>query len=319
MFRKRKFLLTAVILLLTAFIFYSGFVVRSYSYQVTVPYPMLKTGEQFNTPKRVVRWYLPFATDDTAKRNVLDKNSKYITAGEYALEITEPSTISAVLRSAFRNTTKEFLFTAASDPADMSSCTVTMNWRSTLFSRWTDKGGLEEKAKLSLENLKTFMEDTRQFYGYEIERTTVADTSFLFLSVTVPTAEKRKATKDLFDRLIAYAQEKGAGYTSTRIFYSTPYGKDQLMLFASIGITNRVQTAPGEPFQYKKMPLGKNLLTATYQGPYGEVAKAYTALENFKTDHKLTSMAIPYQQFLSDGYDFAEDQVVQMKVYYPVF
>ena len=67
------------------------------------------------------------------------------------------------------------------------------------------------------------------------------------------------------------------------------------------------------------MPFGKNLLVANYHGPYGEVHKAYTALENFKADHRLSSMAIPYQKFLQEGYDFSDDEIVQMKVYYPVF
>ena len=70
---------------------------------------------------------------------------------------------------------------------------------------------------------------------------------------------------------------------------------------------------------HKKMPFGKNLLVANYHGPYGEVHKAYTALENFKADHRLSSMAIPYQKFLQEGYDFSDDEIVQMKVYYPVF
>jgi len=67
------------------------------------------------------------------------------------------------------------------------------------------------------------------------------------------------------------------------------------------------------------MPVGKNLLEASYQGPFGEAHKAYRALESFKTDHNLSSMAIPFQKFLSDGYDFADDQTVQLKVYYPIF
>jgi effector-binding domain-containing protein len=119
--------------------------------------------------------------------------------------------------------------------------------------------------------------------------------------------------------LISYAEKRDAGYNGTRIFYAVPYGTEQIMLFASIGVTNRINIPESEEIQYKKMPFGKNLLMATYQGPYGEVSKVYTALENFKSDHKLSSMAIPYQKFLSEGYDFSDEEVVQMKVYYPIF
>lgn len=317
---SKKYIYSSIAVILVAgIIFYIALIPKIYQHQVSVPYAMLKTGEQFTRPANLVKWYLPFAADDTSRRNVLENKSKYITTKDYSLAITEPSSASAILHSAYKDKVKEFLFTAVSDTADMDASNVTLIYKSTLFNHWRDKGGLEKNAIRSLENLKTYMEDTRQFYGYEIEQTTVADTSFLFRSATVPVSQKRAATKDLFDKLIEYAGKKNAGYTGTRIFYTTPYGKDQLMLFASIGVSNRVNTLPGEGFQYKKMPFGKNLLMATYQGPYGEVSKVYTALENFKADHRLSSMAIPYQKFLNDGYDFSDEQIVQMKVYYPVF
>lgn len=308
-----------VVLVFVAFACYIGFVPQTYQYQVALPYSMLKTGEQLNNPGNLVKWYVPFASDDSAKKNVQEKKSKQIISRDHSATITDPSSVSVVVRSAYKGHVKQFLFIAASEPGDMDVCHVELTWKNTLLGHWLDKGSLEKNAKLSLENLKDYMEDTRQFYGYQIEQTTVADTSFIFLSATVPVTEKRIATKNLFDKLISYAKEKDAGYTGVRIFYTVPYGKDQLILFASIGVSNRIAPGPGEGFQYKKMPFGKNLLMATYQGPYVEVSKVYTALENFKADHKLSSMAIPYQKFLSDGYDFADDQIVQMKVYYPIF
>jgi effector-binding domain-containing protein len=317
---RRKYVYGSLLLLLIAGIFfYTCFISKTYTQEVVIPNSMFKTGEQLSNPVNLVKWYLPFAGDETIKKEVAEKKIKTIIAGNYSASISEAASISAIVQSAYKGHVKQFLFTAVSDAADMDICKVTLTYKSTLFDHWTDNGSLEKNARQSLENLKVYMEDTKQFYGYDIERTTVADTSFIFLSVTVPVGEKRTATKNLFEKLMEYAKQKDAGYNGIRIFYAVPYGKEQLMLFASIGVSNRVNTQPGESFQYKKMPLGKNLLVANYQGPYGEVAKAYTALENFKTDHKLSSMAIPYQKFLSDGYDFADEQIVQMKVYYPIF
>jgi len=50
-----------------------------------------------------------------------------------------------------------------------------------------------------------------------------------------------------------------------------------------------------------------------------QAEKAYKALEEYKKDHNLVSMAIPFQKFMGDGYDFDDNQIVQLKVYYPVF
>lgn len=323
--RKKHYLLFILLMVLAAGIFYASFVPKTFQQQVDIPYTMLKTGEQFNNPAQLARWYFPFATNDSLKQAVRERvqqqqDTKQMALDDYSLEVTSFNTISSIIRAGYGGTYKEFLFAASSD-STMESCKVTLTYKSTLFNKWFNPKTKElmKNATRSLENLKDYMEDTRQFYGYQIEQTTVADTSFLFLSATVSVAEKREATKMLFDRLIDYADKKGAGYNGTRIFYSTPYGGNNVMLFASIGVSNRIDIPETEEIQYKKMPFGKNLLMATYQGPYGEVSKVYNALENFKSDHKLSSMAIPYQQFLSEGYDFSDEQIVQMKVYYPIF
>jgi hypothetical protein len=318
--RKKHYLAFVLVVLLASFIYYVCFVPKVYRQQVDIPYTMLKTGEQLNNPRQIAKWYFPFATNDSLKQALQTQESKQIILNGHSLEVAEFNTISSIIKTGYANTHKEFLFSAVSDSA-MESCNVTLTYKSTLFNKWFNAKSKEliKNAVKSLENLKDYMEDTRQFYGYQIEQTTVADTSFIFLSKTVPVAEKRAATKKLFDRLIDYSKKRDAGYTGTRIFYSILYGNGQVMLFASIGVTNRIEIPESEEIQYKKMPFGKNLLMATYQGPYGEVSKVYTALENFKSDHKLSSMAIPYQKFLSEGYDFADDQIVQMKVYYPIF
>ncbi|MBN8672495.1 MAG: hypothetical protein J0L56_00090 [Chitinophagales bacterium] len=305
------------LLLLAAGIFFITLIPQTYEREVTVPYTMLKTGEQLSLPVNLVKWYLPFAIDDSVKKNISGK--KEIKTSDYSLLTTETTSISTLLIAGWKNKQKQFHFTASADSGEMSSSKIKLTYKSTLLNKWLDKGQLIKNAEESLLNLKAYMEDTRQFYGYQIEQTTVTDTSFIFLSAIVPVTEKRAATRKLFEQLINYSKQKDGGYTGTRIFYTVPYGKDQVMLFASIGISGRIIIKKGEQIQYKRMPWGKNLLVASYQGPYKDISKVYTALENFKADHSLSSMAIPYQKFFSDGYDFDDDQVVQMKVYYPIF
>jgi len=307
-----------IIILLAALAAYLGFSTTTYRHHIALPYSMIKTGEQLNNTENIVKWYLPFAGNDSLSQSVRNSNNR-ISSNNYSIQVADRSSVNVVLEAGYKEKYRRFVFEAVSDSGDMDVCSVYLTYKSTLLEHWLDKGSLEKKAVQSLESLKTYMEDTRRFYGFEIEYTTVVDTSFIFLSTTVPSTEKRAVTKKIFDQLIAYAEQKNAGYNGTRIFYSVPFGTDQIMLFASIGVTNRIITNPGEGFSYKRMPFGKNLLMASYQGPYKDVVKAYTALENFKADHHLSSMAIPYQKFISEGYDFADEQVVQMKVYYPIF
>jgi hypothetical protein len=318
MLPKKKYSYAIVILLLVAgLVFYISAVPHTYRHEVIIRYGLFKTGEQLNNPINVVKWYIPFETDEAIKKTEQSKNP--VTVNDNSLTVTEPTLTSAIIKSGYKNRIKQFLFTAMPIDTSSNSCTLWLVYKSTLLDHWLDKGDLEKNAVRSLANLKDQMEDTRRFYGYPITQTTVTDTSFLFLPAVVPVTEKKAATKALFDKLIAYAKEKNAGYTGTRIFYSSPEGKDLVRLHASIVIRNNIRTAPDEAIQFKRMPFGKNLLVADYTGPFGEVSKVYTAMENYKSDHNLSSMAIPFQKFMTDGYDFADDQMVEMKVYYPIY
>lgn len=283
--------------------------------KIEVPYNMFRCGEQINNPDALKRWYLPF-TSTGIITNSGGKNK--IQAGDYSLTLSSISMYSAVLEASYKKKKQLFSFTALIDSSDATITEITLSYSTTLFRKWFAKTKLEKTAEKSLENLKDFMTDTRRFYGFDIQRVTVEDTAFLFMRKTVPLAQRREATRKIYETLMAYAKNKKAGYNGVRIYYTQKSGND-ITIFASIGVSNAVLTGPGEEVQYKKMPYGKNLLMASYQGPFSGSEKAFNALEAFKKDHNLSSMAIPFQKFMSDGYDFSDDQLVQLKVYYPIF
>ncbi|MBM3417002.1 MAG: hypothetical protein FJY20_11305 [Bacteroidetes bacterium] len=285
------------------------------SKKVEVPYSMFRCGEQLNNPEAWKRWYFPFTGEETITTSK-DKNK--IQTRDYSLAVSAITMYSAVLEAGYKKKKKFFSFAALTDTSDVTVSDITLSYSTTLFRKWFAKTKLEKNAEKSLENLKDYMTDTRRFYGFEIQRVTVEDTAFLFMRKVVPLTERREATRKIYEKLIAYAENKKAGYNGTRIYYTLKSG-NEITIFASIGVTNPGQTKPGEEVQYKRMPYGKNLLVTIYQGPFSGSEKAFKALEAFKKDHNLSSMAIPFQKFMSDGYDFADDQAVQLKVYYPVF
>ena len=317
--RIRNILPVLLLLIVSSFLFYIFFVQRTIRKTVNIPLPVMKVSQQFTNPANLVKWYMPFANTAVQPDIQYNDSSNIIRSGNDSIEISNQSIYSTLLKS-FSGTQKKYIiFSAIPDTTGQEQTVVTMSYKTTLFKQWFNKGILEKNARQSLTNFKDYMEDTKRFYGYEIQPVTVTDTLFLFNSETVAVSEKRNATRKLFEQLIAYAEKKNAGYNGVRIFYSQKTVDDKVTLFASIGVTNRIDILPADPFELKMMPIGKNLLEATYQGPFGESDKVYQALESFKTDHNLSSMAIPFKKFLSDGYDFSDDQIVQLKVYYPIF
>ncbi len=303
---------------LVIFAVYAGFVKQTVTKTINATIPPFRLAEQVSLPKNITKWLVPF-TDEDARPEVLHNSGQTtikIPADSAHVKVT--SLLNTHLELFSGNSGHELKFSVLPDTSGLYVSVLTIHYKTTLFEKWFGAGKVLKNVSKSLENLENYISDTRKLYGYEIRLVPVTDTAFLFSRETVPLSQKKEATTQLFDQLIQYADKNNAGYNGVRIFYSLKT-EDSVTLFASIGVTNRVSTGETGPIQYKMMPFEKNLLEATYQGPYGEADKVFRALEQFKQDHNMTSMAIPFQKFLSDGYSFSDEQIVQLKVYYPVF
>ncbi len=315
---NKKAVIVIVLVLVTGLSFWGLTVKQRVDKKVTIPYSMQKIHEQLSIPENMINWYFPFAGIDTLQQKITTTSKRIDASGSY-LEIANQSIAGSGIIAGNKKEKKVFIFTILPDTTNIIQCDVQLSYNTTLFRKLFGGGSLEKEAVKSLESLKAYMEDSRRLYGFQIERETVTDTSFLFNRRTVPLSEKQAGTKKLFEDLIHYAEKNNLGYTGTRIFYTMNSSGNHVTLYASIGISKSFENKIGNEFEYKAMPAGKNLLVAVYQGRFGDVYKVYEALEQYKSDYLLSSMAIPFQKFMNDGYDFAEDQVVQLKVYYPIF
>jgi effector-binding domain-containing protein len=171
----------------------------------------------------------------------------------------------------------------------------------------------------SIDNFETYLGSTKLIYGYDIQKVKVKDTAFIFGADTVSSNEKLQGTVSLYKKLIDFSKEKNAVYNGVRIFHSQPIEGNKVMLFAGIGIKDPIITKPSDNFQYKGMPGGKNLLVVEYEGKYSEIPEIYAALKKYIEEHKLITMAIPFEKFISKGFGFADSQRVNVIVTYPVF
>jgi effector-binding domain-containing protein len=316
--KPKKIAAVILSLLLVAAFLYTGLVKHTVSKEIRVRQPPFRLAEQISVPANVVKWMMPFSADGAVPDIQIRETGKVIRLQKDSVVFTIESIFNTHVKLFSGGDQHSFKFRVSPDTAGGAQSTVMMTYKTSWLQEWLGGNKAIKNAVTSFENLKEYLLDTKKFYGYEIRMVTVVDTSFLFLRETVPLTEKRNATKRMFEQLISHAEKKDAGYNGIRILYPLQ-NDDSIILFASIGVSKRVNTPENDPIQYKLMPFEKKLLEATYQGSYGESSKVFRALEQYKYDFGLTSMAIPFQKFLSDGYDFAEDQVVQMKVYYPIF
>ena len=286
------------------------------TYSIEVPFAVVKAVDHFRDPHKMSKWMQPFAS---VSENKLVINPQEIILGKDTLQILQNGFIDLRFRRADGKDTFGYSIDADGEVDQPNLTKFTLSYNTTPWKKLTEKNPLVQESFRNMDAFAAYMKDPVKVYGYNIREVLVTDTSFLFATRTVPNSKFASETKLLFDMLIAEAKKRDAGYNGVRIFNWQDIGDGTTSLFAGIGVTKKIDTNDNDVVSYKMMPYQKKLLIADYEGPYKDVMKVYAAMEEYKEDNKRVSMAIPFHKYISDGYGFADTQVVKMRVSFPVF
>jgi effector-binding domain-containing protein len=298
-----------------AFLLYACLVNTVTKKEILINAPVIRVQHQLSAIKSISRWYLPFAGTDTAAIKITENNK--LEANSNSLLITSLTGLRAAYQVSENGATKNFLFDVFADTAGQSK--VTLIYETNLWNRLTGNNTVTANAIKSLQHLKEYFEDTKKMYGFEMEVVELTDTAFLFTSKVVANSAKKAAFKSLYESLIQYAAEKDMGFNGTKIFYTSPFGNDSIHIFTSIGISNPKNASLSGEYSLKKMPYKGRLLSAYYQGSFKNINSVIRAMEQFKSDNGMTSMAIPFIKPITEGIDFDDAQIIQARAYYPVY
>ena len=314
MLRRSILFLVAVIIAITVFMLF--FKKTTETYSVEIPFTVIKAMDHFRDPRKMVLWMQPFTGNE---KNVVIIKPQQIIKGTDSLDILQQGLLDIKFERSNGKDSMRFMIIADALVDQSNFSRFSLSYNTTPWKKLMQKNPLIEESRKNLDAFAAYMKDPIKVYGYNIHEVTVTDTSFLFSSRTVPTAKFANESKMLFDLLISEASKRNAGYNGVRIFNWQDNGDGTLSLFAGIGIMKRVNTFDGDVVSYKIMPYQKKLLVADFEGPYKDVMKVYAAMEEYKEDSKRVSMAIPFHKYLSDGYGFADTQIVKMRISFPVF
>ena len=312
----RRSLPFLVIIALAVFIFLAIFKKSTETYIVKVSFPVMTAMEQIRNTHKISKWMEPFASEKESRLSITPQG---ISLGNESLQIINQGYDDMKFMRSNGKDSLVYLVEAYPLADTAGKTNFVLSYVTTPWKKYIGKNPLINESMKNMDLFKAFLENPGRVYGYDIKEILVTDTSFLFASRTVPLDKFAPESKSLFDMLIAEAGKKNAGYNGVRIFHSQLMGDGTIGLFAGIGVTRRVNTSENDIVTYKIMPYKKKLLVAEYVGPYKNIQQAYDAMELYKTDNKRVSMAIPFEKYLSDGYGFADTQVVKMRVSFPVF
>ena len=280
-----------------------------------VAFKALRAAEHLSDPLKVAKWMLPFSQRGPGEL-VFTPNS--IIAGEDTLIVLQQTAVDVIYTLKAPGRSTGFTITAAPLVDRPGITRFLLAWKGMNGAAWTGNSVLTQTVNASMDSLVTYFSNPLKMYGYPIREIKVTDTAFLFASRNIASADFPQESTALFEMLLRQARKHTVPYTGVRIFNMDKMG-DRRVIYAGIGIEYRVDTQPGDSAQFKWMPYQKNLLATDLEGPYHEVDKAKEALELYRVDKEMVSMAIPFHKYLSDGYGYTDSQQVRIRVCLPVY
>ncbi len=317
--RKERKLLSVMILgILSMVLLLSVTIPINFTTRASVPYSLHKTMEQLTSAVQLPRWFLPFANQDSTRYSIIALPSPSITAPAHELKLISATPSEAVISFKHEDDRRRFRFVASPDSRKKGASVVSLTLSNTLWKQMLDQDEVEKEVIRSLKNLESFTNDTRRFYGYEIRRDNITDSSLLFITTSIEPTQKAAASRILFDSLLVYVKNKGIAHNGKRLFYSQPIKAGELQIFAGLSVQSTVTPKPSDGITKKTIPTGSKMLVANFKGPYKNIETVYRALEKYRSDYALVSTAIPFEDFQTAGYGFNPDEVVEIKVCYPI-
>jgi effector-binding domain-containing protein len=187
------------------------------------------------------------------------------------------------------------------------------------FFNWVQEkikpsGEVEE----SLANLKNYMEDPSQFYGFPLLIRLIPDSLFITKQISESKAKKTEALAALYKSLYEYAAASDLSIkdTTPRVANFTVINKDSIAITAGLSVRKK---APARmDISYMKVPLHGKALVGYYEGDYSGIQRLHTAMGKYLLDQHLTLIAAPYEKYLTNPKSHTDSLHMKIEIYYPV-
>jgi hypothetical protein len=313
---KRKLTLVIILLLLLAAILFLIPLTEKKSIEVNAGYVVVT--EQFSVNQNLAKWIHPLSNISKEELQLDAKAGRGIQANNLTVTTEFLNPLVVLVQFTEEKKTGVFQFQMIPDETNTQKTSLLLSYKTNLFEKLRTPL-FARYAEESLQNLKSYMEDVKQFYGYDMQVVKVTDTAFLVSQAIVKKADIPEKANELYNQLISFAEKTKAGYYGIKIFHKERTGTDEFELSVGIAVTKMFPVFAGPGIEFKQMPMGKNLLMCTYVGLYGEIEKAYEAMEKFKQEHSLSSMAIPFERLPEGASVGNDDEMVRLQIFYPIF
>jgi hypothetical protein len=176
---------------------------------------------------------------------------------------------------------------------------------------------LHQNMQTILESMKAFMEKTENIYGFHVAETTVADSVLISTRRSFDHNPTVQEVDDMIQQLKKYIADNKAKEKNHPMLHVLQADADHYEAMVALPVDHLLPET--KIFTPKFLLKGGNILETEVKGGPFTIENAFREFENYRSDHKYTSPAIPYQLLITDRVKESDTTRWITKLYYPVF
>jgi effector-binding domain-containing protein len=177
--------------------------------------------------------------------------------------------------------------------------------------------GMNKTGDIAITGLKSYLEDPKLFYGFNIVPGTIRDSVIASTVLKIRNKEVFLKIQDAYLNLINYVKANNllkAGHVS--ISYN-PISDDSLQI--TVGIPVNKPAEADKEISCLLLPAKGNVLVGNYEGRFSDRKIIYHAMSKYLTDHNLAVPAESFERYLNDSIPTSDSSVVSIELNYPVY
>lgn len=312
--KKKLILILSSLIIITAL----GFIPFNKQIAVKVNAPYFNCYQQLFVAANWKNWQPAISSAFTGNPTAFKPNSfgqgfKITIANDIFLVKQQNSSTLLVSRH-FKNNDFNYSYTIIPDTNALTT-TIIATFKTNVIKNLVPALQQPDINKTALVNFKNYMEDAKQYYGFNIRLHLAAEKKIIVKSKAIaPTdiyTQAAEMQKQLHNFIICnHLTQKGPVMAQ---FIPKSAGTLQLM----VGIPVNQAITPGNGFLYMYMPASK-VLVADFNGQYKNKKEIYTALQKYVQDKFLHVKITPFEIY-ENKLPAADNDVVGFQLNYPIF
>lgn len=185
------------------------------------------------------------------------------------------------------------------------------------FAKYQEAISLKKNLDYLLGTLSSYLGKKENIYGFEVKKAIVTDSVLISTRSFFNHYPDEFEIDPLIQKLRAYIKSCNAKEMNYPMLNVHQLDSTHFDAMVAIAVDKRL---PGtKEFAPKSVLKGGHILEAQIQGGQFTIEKGMEEFENFRSDYKYTSPAIPYQLLVTDRMKEPDTTKWVTKMYYPVF